>query len=85
LEACRLFNIDRKTIYNWLRRPSLSPSPAKTRHRLLDKEAVSAHVKTYPDALLRERAAHFGVSVSGMWRCLKRMSIVKKNNVDILK
>lgn len=79
-EACRLFNVDRKTLYHWLRREDLTPHPAKTRHRKLDKAALYQHVRDYPDALLRERAAHFEVHVNAIWVALRRMNIVKKND-----
>lgn len=79
-EACRLFKIDSKTLYHWLCREDLTPRPAKTRHRKLDKEALSQHVRDYPDALLRERAAHFGVHVNAIWVALRQMNIVKKND-----
>ena len=80
VEASRLFNVARKTIYNWLHRDNLSPTPAKSRQRKLDKAALVAHVRDYPDALLRERAEIFGVDTSCISRALNRMNIVKKND-----
>ena len=78
-EACRIFKIDPKTLYNWLRRDDLSPKVCGPRRRKLDKVALRDHVRDYPDALLRERASHFHVSEVAIWKALKQMNIVKKN------
>jgi hypothetical protein len=48
------------------------------RQRKLDKEALRAHVRDNPDAILRERAAHFGVRVSSMGWALQRMKLTRK-------
>jgi transposase len=80
VEASRLFGVDRKTLYHWLRREHLAPSPRTTRQRIIDKARLAAHVQAHPDALLRERAAEFGVSPSGMWRALRSLRIRKKND-----
>jgi excisionase family DNA binding protein len=78
-EAARLFKISRETIYKWLERgDDLSPRPAQTRQRKLDKAALARHVKEHPDALLRERAAHFGVHTNAIWVALRNTKIVKK-------
>ena len=79
-EASRIFGVGRPTIYRWLSMADLTPRPAKTRKRKLDKDRLANHVETHPDALLRERAAEFGVTPSGMWRALKRLRISKKND-----
>lgn len=79
-EASRLFGVDRKTIYHWLHRKDLSPHPAKTRHRVIDKDRLMAHVRRHPDALLRERAQEFGVTPSGLWRAMRRLGMRKKND-----
>lgn len=79
-EASRLFNVDRKSIYNWLRRETLAASPHGPRRRKIDKTALAAHVRDFPDALLRERAAHFDVSIPSVWAALKQLNITKKND-----
>jgi len=79
-EACRLFKIDPKTLYNWLKAKSLHPNPVKTRTRKIDKQALIAHVRDYPDALQRERAKIFGVDASAICRSLQNLKIVKKND-----
>ena len=77
-DAARLFKISPQTIYNWLNANDLKPSLSKYRRRKIDKEALRAHVKAYPNMLLRERAKIFKVSVSGLSYVLKAMKIVKK-------
>jgi len=79
-EASATFGVSRKTIYNWLNRPNLSPTVRLHRKRKLDKSALSDHIRDYPDALLRERAVHFNVSSTAIWKSLRRMNIVKKND-----
>ena len=78
-EASRLFGIDRKTVYNWLSRAELAPAPSGPRRGKIDKAALVQHVKDYPDAILRERAAHFGVHINAVWSMLKALGITKKN------
>ena len=79
-EASRLFGVDRKSIYNWLKRAEIAPKTHGSRKRKLDKQVLAAHVRDFPDALLRERAAHFNVSVPSLWAALRKMNIVKKND-----
>ena len=79
-EAARLFQVSRMTLYRWLGAADLHPKPSKTRRRKLDKAALAAHVRDLPDALLRERAAHFGVTTNAIWVALKKLKITKKND-----
>jgi transposase len=79
-EASQLFGVDRKTIYHWLTRADLSPTPRRIRKGKIDKLKLVSHVQAYPDRLLRERAAEFGVTPSGVWRALTRLRISKKND-----
>jgi transposase len=79
-EASRIFGIERRTIYHWLSANDLSPRPAKTRKRKLDKKALAAHVRDNPDWILRERAEHFGVRINSVWVALQKLGIRKKND-----
>ena len=79
-QAAQLFQVGRTTLYRWLNSSDLRPKPAKERRRKLDKAALAAHVRDYPDALLRERAAHFGVHINAIWVALKKLKITKKND-----
>src|ERR1700756_3684211 len=72
LEAARLFKVHPETVYEWLKRgEDLSPRPAKTRRRKIDKEALRRHVREYPDAFLRERAAVFKVTPEAIFYLMK--------------
>ena len=79
-EASRLFGIERRTLYHWLSAKDLSPRPATTRKRKLDKAVLAAHVRDYPDWVLRERAEHFGVHINSIWTALQKLRITKKND-----
>ena len=54
-----------------------------SRQRKLDKMRLRAHVKDYPDALLRERAVLFGVTIQALSYAFKQMGIGKKKNENI--
>lgn len=79
-QASALFQVGRTTLYRWLKAPDLHPKPALERRRKLDKAALAAHVRDFPDALLKERAAHFGVHINAIWVALKRLKVTKKND-----
>ena len=79
-EAARVFGIKRQTLYNWLEAKDLAPKRCGSRRRKLDKAALAAHVRAYPDAILRERAAHFGVRINSIWVALGKLNISKKND-----
>lgn len=79
-EASEVFGVGRATIYRWLGAEDLSPKPAKTRRRKLDKAALAAHVREHSDMILRERAAHFGVRTNAVWVALQQLNISKKND-----
>ena len=48
------------------------------RRRKLDRHAFGRHVSEHPDALQRERAAHFKVSVGSIRHALGRMGATRK-------
>ena len=79
-EASRIFGVTTRTLYHWLHAVDLSPKAHGPRRRKLDKVALAAHVRDYPDALLRERAEHFGVRVNAIWVALRQLRISKKND-----
>lgn len=79
-EAARVFGINRQTLYHWLSAKDLSPKRCGPRRRKLDKAALAAHVRAHPDALLRERAAHFGVRVNAIWVAMRGLDMRKKND-----
>ncbi len=79
-QAAAPFRVGRTTLYRWLNATDLQPKPALERRRKLDKSALVAHVRDFPDALLKERAAHFGVHINAIWTALKKLKVTKKND-----
>lgn len=77
-EAARLFKISPNTLYVWLRSPDLTPKKHGSRQGKIDKAALIAHVEAHPDALLRERAAYFGVNTNAIWEMMRKLGFVKK-------
>lgn len=77
-EAARTFKISRKTVYNWLAR-SEAGTPGPKGPRKVNMAALEQHVTDHNDMYLAERAAHFGMSINGIWMALKRLDLVKKN------
>ena len=77
-KAARRFSVSRQTVYNWMSRDNLSPRKHGLRRRKIDKEALVRHVENYPNALLRERAVHFGVSTNAIWELMRKLGFVKK-------
>jgi len=79
-DAARIYNVGRSTIYTWLQRSDLAPSVRGPCDRKLMKDDLATHVADYPDAILRERAVHFGVRTSTIWAALQKIRISKKND-----
>ncbi len=78
-KAARRFDISLWCVRDWLARQDLQPrQQGVPRQRKLDKEALQAHVRDYPDALIRERAVHFGVYPSAIGVALKSMKLTRK-------
>jgi len=80
-EAVRIFGVSRGTLYRWIGMEDVRPKRRRKGYtRKLDKKALQAHVDAYPDMLLRERAAHFGVRINSIWVALKVLDMTKKND-----
>ena len=78
-EAARRFDISLWCVRDWLAREDLQPQQKGiSRRRKLDKEALRCHVRDNPDAILRERAVHFGVCISSMGWALQKMKLTRK-------
>ena len=81
VEASRIFGVTTRTVYNWLHgKTNPSGSKRKPYRSKLCKRVLEAHVRDYPDQLLRERAAHFGVTPQTIWHALRQLNIRKKND-----
>jgi transposase len=78
-EAARRFEVSVWCVRDWLGREDLQPHQrGVARQRKLDKAALRAHVKAHPEALVRERAAHFGVCYNAVWQALRALKITPK-------
>lgn len=78
-EAARRFDISLWCVRNWLARKDLPPrQKGVPRRRKLDKDALRAHVRDSPDAIIRERAVHFGVHGNAIWLALKAINMTHK-------
>lgn len=82
-EAARRFRIGEATVYRWLSAKRLAPKVQGRRRRKLDWEALRRDVAARPDALLRERAAHFGVQASAIWHALREMKLSHKKSLAL--
>ena len=82
-EAARLFKISPNTLYLWLNSVDLRPRNDAPRQRKIDKDTLRAHVDANPDLYLRERALHFGVQISAIYKAMHKLGYRKKKSVDI--
>jgi transposase len=81
--AHRTFKVSLWCIDDWCRREDLRPMRSTGRPRKLDWSALSADIKKYPDKLLRERAAKFGVWPNAIWYACQVLKHTYKKNVSI--
>ena len=85
--AERTFGISRRTIYNWLASENAltheKPGPKGPRH--IDYDVLRQHVADFPDATLKERAKHFGVSTHGIFYALTKLDITRKKRRKLTK
>jgi transposase len=82
-EASRRYKVSLWCVNDWCKRDNLNPPPQNGRKRKLDWKSLSQHVQEYPDALLRERAQHFGVHTSAIWYANKQMKLTRKKNSKV--
>ena len=82
-QASHLFNVNRRTIYNWMEL-SLQPKvrAKRTPHKLPEAALAAAHAAR-PDATLAELAAPFGVSTTAVFKALQRLNLTRKKNVVV--
>ncbi len=79
-EASRRFGVSLWCVDDWFKRDDLAPRLSSVRNRKIDREALRRHVQQNPDALLRERAEHFGVRVSAIWYQMHKMKLTHKKS-----
>lgn len=89
-EASKVFGISLKTIYNWL---SLQEETGSVKAKAMKSyepskikgQDLEHYISAHPDAYLEEIAVVFKVSVSGIWRALKRLKISRKKSHYFIK
>ena len=83
-EASRRYQVSLWCVNDWCQRDDLNPVQQKGRKRKLDWKALALHIQEHPDALLRERAQHFGVHTSAIAYAKSQMKLTRKKNSKIL-
>ncbi len=85
-EAARRFDISLWCVWDRLARQDLQPQQkGVARQRKFDKEVLRVYVRDYPDALIRERAAYFGVYPNAVWVALQAMKLTHKKSCSSTK
>jgi len=84
-EAARRFDISRSRVFVWLKQPQdhQPGKPGPKQSRKYDQEALRAEVEANPDVLLRELAASRKVSITSIFRALRRMGFKRKKNAAL--
>ena len=82
-QAAVVFQVGRATIYRWMGRTDLKPTPVKRRKRKLDWKALEKDVQENPDVRLIDRAKKFGVRPSAISYALKEMKITRKKTTSL--
>ena len=82
VDAARIFDVSRNTIYSWLtkkaERGTLKDDPPKRGWKKINPEALIAYVNQNPDLTLAEYARHFGASAPSVCLAFKRLKITRK-------
>ena len=80
-EAARVFNRGEDTIYRWLRLEKAGDLSAKRRThftRKVSDETLRSYVNAHPDHTLEEISLAVHLSISNVWKHLKRLRITRK-------
>jgi len=85
-EVCEIFNISRKTLYNWIKlrqetgELKMKDRPLVRSSRKLTKERLLAYLEKHPDHYLKEIGAAFKVAGSSVFNALRKFGITRKKN-----
>lgn len=92
LDASELFNVNPKTIYNWLKLEestgSLEPITGFQKghsHGIIDYNAFKEFVDVHPDYTQEEIAENFSVGSSTVGRTLKKIGYTRKKRRILMK
>jgi transposase len=78
--ASRIYQVSIWCVDDWCKRDQLEAKLQTRRSRKLDWSALRHHLRENPDALLRERAQHFGVNINAIWYACRQMKLTTKKN-----
>ena len=80
--ATQIFGVSLRTVANYMRRKRahghLKDAPLNRTFRKIDPERLKAFFDERPGAPLREASDAFGVSITGIFRALRRLKITLK-------
>lgn len=81
-KASNLFEVDRSTIYRWIKRKNeqgtLEPTHREYAYRKIDYTKLKKYVQEHPDAFLFEIAEEFSVTLQAIFYALKKLKITLK-------
>ena len=73
------FGISKQSVYNWSVRLEEKRKRFKPATKI-DMAALSEDIRQYPDGYIYERAFRLQVSISCVWKALKRLGVTSKKN-----
>jgi transposase len=89
IEASRLFTVSYSSVQRWLRQEKqsghLRPQARTKLPHKINYEALLQYIKDRPDATLKEMAAHFAMSIAGIYCALKRLKVTRKKSRPSIK
>ncbi|TMR44451.1 transposase [Streptococcus pseudopneumoniae] len=87
VEAAKVFDVGVRTLFTWeknLREQGhLERKKRVVKNRKIPLEELKSFVEAYPDAFLREIAAHFDCAVPSVWAALKQMKVTSKKDDEL--
>lgn len=82
VEASKIFNVHRRTLFYWIRRKKqdcLAPSLRKERRpHKIEAEKLRAYIQAHPDAYLREIAQAFKATTTAIFYACNRLKLTLK-------
>ncbi len=78
--AARRYGVGVASVFRWVAMPNVEQwqRPGPRNGYKLDRARLQSYVAQHPDALLKEMAAEFKVSINAVWYALRRMKISRK-------
>jgi transposase len=86
-KAAQVFNVGEDTIYRWLRLKKTGDIQAKKRTQFSSKvphTVLISYVQNHPDQTLKEIGQGIGLSVSKVWKHLKKLGITRKKRRPVM-